>query len=278
MLGPSHADCRHRCLGSWRKLRLFPKKSRRSDLAAEAKERGARDGGAVRERQKSLTRHAALFPQPRGAGDRGADLISLQPLRHGFRALAPSPGSPHIPPQPWLPDKLPPARAGCSTAARFLRLPPLLSSRGNRSELQGHSKTPSVQEPLLALERAGEKLFQHAEGHRPPLRRPGCMPASCGARSAPAAARGGGDRSTPRLGRPPSLTPARRPLAGAGAASHSGSREPPHYEGTQSLREQTEKPPEASVAGPGVWCRGAWGGHGYKYDRPRQANTPRLPR
>lgn len=67
---------------------------RRSNLAAEAKKMGARDGGAVRERQKSLTRHTVLFQQPRGAGDRGAHLISLQPLHHSctsHQALAPAP-------------------------------------------------------------------------------------------------------------------------------------------------------------------------------------------
>lgn len=124
-------DRRHRCLGSQGKLGLFPKKSKRSEeqrSRCRGEGDGARDGGAIRERQKSLTGRAALFPRPRGAGDRGAHLISLQPLRHGCRALAPSPGSPHTSPQPWLPDKLPPARAGCSTAARFPQLPPLLSS------------------------------------------------------------------------------------------------------------------------------------------------------
>lgn len=55
---------------------------------------------------------------------------------------------------------------------RFPRLPPLLSSQGNRSELQGHSKTPSVHALLLAQGRAAEKLFQCAEGHCAPLRRP----------------------------------------------------------------------------------------------------------
>lgn len=66
---------------------------------------GERDGGAVRECQKSLPRHTALFPRPRGVRNRGAHFVSLQPLHRGCRALAPSPGSPHIP--PWLPDKLP---------------------------------------------------------------------------------------------------------------------------------------------------------------------------
>lgn len=59
------------------------------------------------------------------------------------------------------------------------RLPPLLSSRGNGAELQGHSKTPSVQAPLLALGEQ-EKLLQAAKGHCPPARTPGCTPLSPG--------------------------------------------------------------------------------------------------
>lgn len=72
--------------------------ARRSEITAEVKETGARDGEAVRDHQKSLIRHTALFPWPRGVGDHSAHPISSQPFHMvvGLRSipwLTPHPSS-----------------------------------------------------------------------------------------------------------------------------------------------------------------------------------------
>lgn len=79
---------------------------RRARGAIPLPRRGSRERGM--ELAGSAPR-ASATPRPRGAGDPGAHSVSSRPLHGGCRALAPSPGSPHVPPQPWLPDKLPPA-------------------------------------------------------------------------------------------------------------------------------------------------------------------------
>lgn len=101
-----------------------------------------------------------------GRGSRIAGHVCFAYSHDAVPGLGSIPGSPHIPPQRWLPDKLPLARAGCSTAARFPWLRPLLSIRGNHSELQGHSKTPSVQAPLASPQRQRERNYSNNQ--RPP--------------------------------------------------------------------------------------------------------------
>lgn len=109
---------------------------------------------------------------------------------------------------------------------------------------------------------------------------PSAAPAACqhlAALARPQLQQGGGPQHPP-----PGETPI--PHTSEAAPSWGWGSLPLREQRASALRGHTkppgtdEKPPEASVAGPGVWCRGAWGGHGYKYDRPRQANTPRLPR
>lgn len=142
------------------------------------------------------------------------------------------PGSPHIPPQRWLPDKLPLARAGCNTAARFPWLRPLLSIRGNHSELQGHSKTPSVQAPLASPQRQRERNYSNNQRPPPsPSLQLRALPSWCS--PSPSCSEAGGTAPPARDPCPPQgcsqdpgqAAPAWGSLPGFAATSMEGSRE-----------------------------------------------------
>lgn len=128
---------------------------------------GNADGGCRSCQEASGQPHQTQHRAPRAAEGAGVAGHVCFPYSHdAVLGLGSIPGSPHIPPQLWLPDKLPLARAGCNTAARFPWLRPLLSIRGNHSELQGHSKTPSVQAPLASPQRQRERNYSNNQ--RPP--------------------------------------------------------------------------------------------------------------
>lgn len=234
--------------------------------------------GAVRKRQASPTRRStALLAQPREQGSR--DTFAFLTATTPCWALAPS---------LVHPTSLPSSGFLTSSHWREQVATPLLASRGSDHYSASEGTTPSskvTQKHHLSKHRSphprdsGRGIIPTTKGHLPPLLA-SSVPSPHGARPAPDAARQGAQHPQPRTPVPA------RPQPGPWASSTCLGQPPwahSHQHGrkqrgsTQSLQEQRwENLPEHPAVGQGAWHAGAAGGHCYKYECSRQANTSKV--